>query len=192
MSEERASYNLDEAAKTLTIEWDNRGSWSSLLIFLVIAWFGSIAFLGVAIWVLVAKVFTGPAAVMYFVIFMASLGVIFIPLRLLSRFSREKVEFTATEYRSQLISYPWLFPTKWPIDAVSRISIGHHVGASNEPETMVTLNAWRGWRRSLIAYWLHDDEKIRIHEAIEEFFKLIDHQPEFEENFAEGYWEDRA
>jgi hypothetical protein len=77
-----------------------------------------------------------------------------------------------------LVNYPWLGSTTWPLERITRFTVGQHPSGGGH-ETSVTLNAWRGSRRSEIGYWLDDQEKHRIYQAIAQYFQLIGRSIEF-------------
>lgn len=180
--------HLDEDAKTLVIEWNNRdlrGRSNLLTGILCVFWLFAIGLFGFSVWVLATGRNVGHPVAMWFAIAISPVFIIAIPIRILGRFSRERVEFSEQLYRLYSVEYPWLAPTKWPVDRITKFTIGHHANAQGQRETMVTLNAWRGWRRSMIGYWLDDGLKHRLFEVIARYFRMMGRSVPFEENYDE-------
>ena len=89
-----------------------------LVIILSVVWVLAIGMFGGSIWVVATGQNVGPPAAMWFAIAMSVIFIIIIPLRLLNRFTRERVEFSEQQYRFYCIQFPWLFPTNWPLGKI--------------------------------------------------------------------------
>lgn len=177
----------DQAAHTLTIEWNNREAvrTSPLSLFLMAFWLIWLVAAGFATWVFATGRNQGPRYQMVIWLGLAYLGVVAIPLLLVKRYVRERVEFTRQEFRHILSDYAWFLPVRWPLETITQIDIGHYVNPQGDVEAIVTLNVWRGWRRTMIGYWLSAADKLRLFQAIEVYFADVEHGIEIEDNYTE-------
>ncbi|MBM80040.1 MAG: hypothetical protein CMJ78_05535 [Planctomycetaceae bacterium] len=183
---------INEDTKTLTIEWNNRDfvRMDFLSIFLIVAWLFSIVLAGGSIWVLATGRNVGPDILMYFAIGMGGLFALFLPFFWLKRYATERIEITPKSYRHYHVEYPWLLPCNWPTKKITKFDFGFHENkARGDTETMVTLNAWRGWRRDIIGYWLDEEDLRMLFGVISKYVELLDQEIALEEHFEEEYGE---